>query len=338
MSKRRKSDRRSASKAASVSSTPNGTARHDAPLAAEQSAEAPALADLCEPRLLAVVAGLAAAFLWSYWPVLAELIHAWRTEADYSHGFLVVPASCYFLWARRATLPPFSSRFAWGGAALLVASVALRLAGAIFYVDAVQAWSLPIWVAGCIWLLCGRRVALWSWPAIVFLAFMIPLPFRAEHLLSYPLQRSATRLSCWMLQTLGQPAISEGNIVVINDVQLNVVEACSGLRIFVSIIALAFVYLVLSPRPWWTKAALVLAVLPVSLFVNAARIALTGLANVYLSADAAHGIAHDATGWLMLPLAAVLLGAVLWYMGKLIVRTETVSSSELLLSKGGGAA
>lgn len=335
MSRRRKHAQRAAPDAKCPSSVAPGRAESTPNIAARSdAASAPvSLGDLLQPRFLWTSAALVAVFAWSFWPVLVELVHAWQSEADYSHGFLVVPASCYFLWARRASLPTLGSGFAWGGAALLLASVALRLCGAVFYVDAIEAWSLPFWVAGCVWLLCGRRVLVWSWPGLVFLAFMIPLPFRAEHLLSYPLQRSATKLSCWMLQTLGQPAITEGNIVVINDVQLNVAEACSGLRIFVSILALAFAYIVLVQRPWWVKLALALAVLPVSLIVNASRIALTGLANLYLPGAAAHAIAHDATGWLMLPLAALLLAAVLWYAGRLIVRVETVSSHELLLSK-----
>lgn len=96
-----------------------------------------------------------------------------------------------------------------------------------------------------VWFLSGANVLWWSLPSIVFLWFMVPLPYGMERWLSLPLQRVATELSCWVLHCLGQPALAEGNTILLNDFQLEVEQACSGLRIFVGIMALAFVYLVL---------------------------------------------------------------------------------------------
>ena len=91
---------------------------------------------------------------------------------------------------------------------------------------------------------------------------MVPLPFRLEHALSRPLQHAATRISCWILQCLGQPALSEGNIIFLGDQRLEVAQACSGLRIFVGIVALAFVFVVLVRRTWWEKTLLVVCIVP----------------------------------------------------------------------------
>ena len=38
--------------------------------------------------------------------------------------------------------------------------------------------------------------------------------------------------------------------------QLEVEQACSGLRIFMGIVALAFAYVIIVRRPWWEKALL----------------------------------------------------------------------------------
>lgn len=94
--------------------------------------------------------------------------------------------------------------------------------------DAIDGWSILFWVAGVVWLLGGWRVLRWRLPSVVFLWFMIPLPFRAEGLLSLPLQGIATKLSCWTLHTLGQLALAEGNAIRINDFPLEVAQACSG--------------------------------------------------------------------------------------------------------------
>lgn len=288
--------------------------------------------------VLAALAVLSGVFVWSYWPVLAELVAAWTHQPDYSHGWFVVPVAGYVLWSRRSTLPPLARSMAWGGLVLLAVSLAVRTAGSAYYIDAVEAWSLPFWVAGMFWLLGGRRMFWWTLPAVGFLAFMIPLPFRAEHLLSYPLQRVATQASCWLLQCLAQPAVQEANVVTIGEVRLNIVEACSGLRIFVSILALAYLYAVLIKKPLWTKCALFLAVAPVAVAANALRITLTGLLHVLVSGEAAHRFSHDLAGWLMLPVAAAMLAFVVWYIDKLVLQVETVTAGDLLRSGAAKAA
>lgn len=281
-----------------------------------------------ETTVLAVI--LAAIFFWCYWPVLVDLVRAWDHQPDYSHGYLVVPIAGYFLWTRRERRPRVSRRYAWIGLVVVCLAVAGRVAGALWYVDAVQGWSIPLWVAGAGWFLGGWPLVRWSLPAVLFLGFMIPLPYGAERLLSLPLQQAATQLSCFLLQCLGQPAIAEGNVVLLNDLQLEVAQACSGLRIFVSIVALAFAFSVLISKPWWIKAGLFLAIVPIALLVNALRIAATGLLHIFISGEVAQSFSHDAAGWLMLPVAAALMGAWIWYLGRLILEVETVSAGELL--------
>jgi exosortase len=280
---------------------------------------------------MACAAGIVlAAFVWSYWPVCVELMHTWESQPDYSHGWIIVPLAAYTLWTRRATMPAWSRSFAWGGALLILLSLGVRIVGSAYYIDSVEAWSIPLWTAGAFWLLGGRSMFWWSLPATAFLAFMIPLPFRAEHLLSYPLQRVATTTSCWILQCLAQPAVQEANVILLGDVRLNIVEACSGLRIFMSILALAYLYAVLIKRPWRTKCAMFAAVAPVAILANALRIVLTGLLHVLVSGEAAHQFSHDLAGWLMLPIAGAMLAGVIWYFDRLIVEVETLTATDLL--------
>ena len=273
------------------------------------------------------------ALVWSYWPVAAKLVDAWNTEPDYSHGYLILPVALFLLWSCRDRLPAPSDRLHLGGLMLLGASVAIRLAGSIWYVNAAQAWSLLIWIAGACWLFGGRPLARWTLPAAAFLAFMIPLPFRAESLLSLPLQRVATQLSCWLLQSLGRPAVAEGNVIYLNEIELGVAEACSGLRIFISILALAYAFVALARRPWWMQAMLLASVLPVALAANATRIVATGLLYERVSSEAAHRFSHDLAGWLMAPLAAGMFGLVSWLLGRLLIQVAIASPGELMLQR-----
>jgi exosortase len=242
----------------------------------------------------------------------------------------VAPLALGFLWLRRSRRPAPAGRFSLGGLGLLALSIVLRFAGALWYVETLEAWSILFWLAGVCWLLGGFALLRWALPAIGFLAFMIPLPFRAESLLSLPLQSLATSLSCWLLQCLGEPAIAEGNVVLINDSRLLVAEACSGLRIFVSILAVAYVYCVLLEKPWWTKLGVLLSVPPVAVITNSLRIVATGLAHEHVSGEWRNALVHDLAGWLMAPLAALFMYGVVWHLGKVVVQVETVSTRELL--------
>jgi exosortase len=273
---------------------------------------------------------ITAVYMWSYWPTIIELITVWNKNPDYSHGYFVVPVSLYFLWARRGAFPGFSHNLAWTGLFVIGASIGLRIIAARFYLGGLDGWSMPLLIAGTVWFLSGVSVLWWSMPSIVFLWFMAPLPYGMERWLSLPLQRIATELSCWTLHCLGQPALAEGNTIRLNDFQLEVEQACSGLRIFVGILALAFVYLVLIRRAWWERVLLIISVIPVALIANSTRIVLTALLYQYASGEAAHKFTHDLAGWIMIPYAAALFAMVLWYMGSLFREEEQVDVGTIL--------
>jgi exosortase len=276
------------------------------------------------PRLAVGGTILAAAFTWAYWPTLVDLVRAWDREPDYSHGFFVAPLALYFLWARRDRFPGLSARWAWPGLILIGLSIVWRMLGARFHVDAADGWSILVWAAGVAWLLGGWRVLWWSLPSVGFLWFMVPLPWRVERWVSLPLQGLATKISCWALVSLGQPAFPEGNVINISGFKLEIEQACSGLRIFVGIAALAFAYLILVRRAWWEKALLLVSVIPIALIANSTRIIVTALLYQYVSGEAAHKFTHDVAGYVMIPFAAALFGLVLWYLGKLIRKVELV--------------
>jgi exosortase len=275
-------------------------------------------------------------FLWAYWPTLRLMVDAWAREPDYSHGYLVVPLALYFLWARRDSFPGFQLQFAWPGMALIVASIFIRFVSSYYFLEDLDGWSITIWTAGVVWLVGGRQFFWWTLPAVGFLLFMVPLPYRMERWLSLPLQSISSRISCWGLQLLGQPVIAEGNTILIGDDKLFVEEACSGLRIFVGIVALAYACVVLVKRPMWERAVVLASAVPVAVVANATRIIVTAYLFHILPderKDELHRLVHDGAGWAMIPFAAALFGLVLWYISKLFQEVEVVDVGRLARKK-----
>jgi exosortase len=271
----------------------------------------------CALGVLLLVAGV-----WAYGSTIMEMVTQWEREADYSHGYLVFPAALVFLWMRRDEFPGVAASDFLLGVPLLLLSQGLRLAAAALFLDSVDGWSLLPWFAGSVAILFGRPILWWSLSSIVFLFFMVPLPFGVAQSLSYPLQTVATKLSCWTLQCLGQPAIEEGHTIIMGTHHLEVAQACSGLRIFMSIVALGYVYLVFVSRAWWLRLLILASVLPVAIVANVLRIVATAFLYEYAARSIGDKFSHDFAGWVMIPVAAGMFWLVLRYFEMLFPDSE----------------
>jgi exosortase len=278
-----------------------------------------ALARSLSPGRVTVAAGLAAAILWAYWPTLDEVAGKWMRDPQYSHGYLVPLFSLYLLWWRRDRVAGACLTPSWWGLGLLAAGVALRLAGAYWYFAWFEAVSLLPLLAGVALLLGGWPALRWAWPAIAFLFFMLPLPFSLETGMPYRLQRGATLISTYTLQTLGLPALSEGNVILVHQVRIGVVEACSGLGMLLLFFAIATGVAIRIRRPTLDRWLIVASAAPIAVAANVARITVTAVLHVTVGNRWANLVFHDLAGWLMMPLALGMLWLGLKALDRLLV-------------------
>ena len=220
---------------------------------------------------------LIVAFLYAFHPTIQWMISVWRTEPDYSHGFLVLPLAALILHLKSDSFPGIRSQLSYGGLSLIFVAIVWRLASRLVFADFLDGWAIVPMVAGACWFLLGRKATLWASPAIVFLVLMVPLPYQAESLLSWKLQGVATALSTVMLRVLGQPAVAEGHVIWLGGEQLFIEQACSGLRIFVGVIAFAYFWAAISDRSWIDRIILLGAAIPMAVIANSIRITSIGL-------------------------------------------------------------
>jgi len=283
---------------------------------------------------LPVGVGCLAAGVWSYWSTLQNLVAVWEREPDYSHGFLVIPLAIVILVVKRIyysqNYPGLGVSSPLVGLPLLAVALAMRYFSGRFYFDFLDGWSILPWTAATVALLGGWRLLLWCLPSIGFLWFMVPLPFGWETMASLPLQRIATKLSCYALQLLGQGAFAEGNVILLGEHQLEVAQACSGLRLFISVMAVAYAYVALVQRSWLEKAFLVLSVVPIAILANVTRIVVTGLLIEYTTGEMAHKFSHDFAGLAMIPLALLMFAGAHWYLTQLFPEQEELDMAALV--------
>ncbi len=263
---------------------------------------------------------VSACLVWAFGSTLAELAHVWSTNDQYSHGYLVPGFALLLLWLRRDRLDRQALRPGLLiGSLLLALGIGLRLAGVYWYYLWLDTIAIVPCVAGVCWLLGGWAAWRWAWPAVLYLVFMIPLPYRLATAMSAPLQTLATNASTFIMQAIGLPALSEGNVITLNEARLNVVEACSGLRMLVVFVALSSAMALLARRPLLDRLILLVSAIPIAVVSNILRITATGILHETTSSETANAFFHDLGGWLMMPLALILLAVELKVLSHLFI-------------------
>ena len=269
-------------------------------------------------RTLLISGGLLAlSMFWALRPILVGMADRWETDPRYSHGFLVPLFSLGLLWSRRTELSGLALSPSNWGMAVLALGAGVQLLGGYFLMEPVAALALIPYLVGTVLVLGGFPLLKWSWTAIAFLAFMIPPPWRLESVLDSALQSLATQASTFVLQCLGMMAAAEGNVIQLSETRLGVAEACSGLSMLITLIALATAVAIVIDRPLGDRVVLVLSSIPVALIANVARIVLTAVLQETMGGESSVSFHHDLAGWVMIPFALLLYWAVLRILSKL---------------------
>jgi exosortase len=245
--------------------------------------------------LLTIVAAIVILYAKNF----EKLFSDWSVDENYSHGFFVPVAFFWMLWRQRHELESTKVVPSWWGILIVVLALLQLAAGTMGAENFVAHSSLLTLLCGITIFLFGvqmlRKVAF----PIAWLLFMIPIPSIIFYSITFPLQLLASKLAVGILDLLRVPNVCEGNVIYLANFTAGVVEACSGIRSLVSMLAFAVLigYLLnMSIRSRWILA---FASVPIALGMNAARIAGTGLAGNYLGARWAEGFFHTFSGWVL---------------------------------------
>ena len=109
---------------------------------------------------------------------------------------------------------------------------------------------------------------------------MLPLPGDIQGWLSQQLQGIATKMSVFVVQTLGIPAMAVGTLDPTDRrPQLNVEDACSGLRMMMMFVAMCVGAAFLVRKPLWEKLLIVASAIPIAVLGNVMRIVVTAIGS-----------------------------------------------------------
>ncbi len=274
---------------------------------------------------LAILGGLILLLIAAYWDMFSLTRAAW-SEGLYSHGWIVPLFALALFWMRWQPFGPVPAHERWVGVLLVALGLAVRLWAAEYGHNPIDQLSFLPSIFGVFMMVGGFHVVPWAWPALGFLVFMFPLPNILERPVLGGLMKIAAACSTFVLQTLGMAAFRQGNLISIPGNELNIAEACSGLRMGTIFAAMAVFMVFIIERPWWDKFVILLSAIPIALLVNIIRITVIGLLYWMVGPDnhIAHKLGHDWAGLFMMPLALGFLWLELQILERLTIPIDTV--------------
>jgi exosortase len=242
-----------------------------------------------------------------YYNVLGGLVLNWWTDPSYSHGFFVVLFSGYALWRQRERWKASEIKPNNLGILAMLGAVLLLLVGSLGAELFSSRLSLLVLLAGMVLFLAGwgplRAIAF----PLCFLIFMIPIPVIVYNQITFPLQLLASRLATSWLELVQVPVLRDGNILVMSNYSLEVVEACSGIRSLLTLVSLAVAYSYLVEPRRWMRYLLASLMVPIAIVSNASRIMGAGILAHRFGPAAAEGFLHEFSGWVIFVVALALM-------------------------------
>jgi exosortase len=249
-----------------------------------------------------------------YGKVLEGLVRQWWTDPDYGHGFFIAPFSAYVLWRLRDRWMKIEIKPSNFGLLVMIGAIGLLFLGSLGAELFTSRFSLLILLAGIVMFLAGWKFLRAVWFPLAFLVFMIPLPVIIYNQITFPLQLLASRFATFLLGLVQVPVLRDGNILVLSNYSLEVVEACSGIRSLLSLISLSVIYLYFTEPRRWLRYFLVALMVPLAIVSNAVRIMGAGMLAHRFGPAAAEGFLHAFSGWVIFVTALLLLLGSHWVL------------------------
>jgi exosortase len=258
-----------------------------------------------------------ALLIWLYGETVVRMVHNWWIDPNYSHGFLVPLVSAGLIWRQRRNLMEVAAGPNYSGFVFLILGLLALVIGQLGHELFIQRVSLVPVLWGLIFLAYGWPVGRRVLFAFIYLILMVPLPYVLYDSVAFPLRLVAASVAGWMIRLTGTPVLVEGNIIHLPYIVMNVVDACSGIRSLVSLLAAGTIlaYLMLPNR--WSKILIVLLVPPVAVLANALRVVAAGLLAKNMGSGAFEGATHETMGWAVFMLAFAMLAGFTWILRRL---------------------
>lgn len=246
----------------------------------------------------------------SYFLLEEPFIHLyqhWQND-DTSYCSVVPLVFLFFLFRNHKELAANIGGSALPGYGFFAVFVGMFIMGKLGSLETlvnISMWALVCSV--CLLIFGGKSLKTLAFPFFLLLFSVPPPPFIVQ-LVSFKLKLYSSAFAVDMLHFLAVPVYRTGNIIDLGVTQLQVVDACSGLRYFFPTILVGLILGNLFHKQLWARLTLLVLSPLVSLASNSLRITITGLLVKNISVEMAKGFFHDFAGLAVYTFSIVVLG------------------------------
>lgn len=253
---------------------------------------------------------------------LVNMENTWQRD-EYSHGYLIPVISFWFIWQNKESLNKLIGRGSWAGVFVVLAGLLLGLMGELATLFIIIQYAFLITLFGLCLSLIGWKGLRLIWFPLVYLVFMIPLPNFLYNNLSSHLQLISSQLGVAVIRLFDISVYLQGNVIDLGSYQLQVIEACSGLRYLFPLASFGFLCAYLFRAKLWMRIIVCLSTLPITVLMNSLRIGVIGVLVEYWGIEQAEGFLHDFEGWIIFVGCLGILFLEMWVLTKIFIRGKS---------------
>ncbi|MBC7699289.1 MAG: exosortase [Massilia sp.] len=250
--------------------------------------------------------GLAALVLPTLWDFL---FGEWSSYSQ-GHEVLLLVAAAWLFYRQAPTIAALPDRpAAWAPILLMVLGLLLYAFGRTQQFLRLEILSLYFILVALLACFKGWAVLRHIWFVLLFLLFVVPLPFSAIVVVTGPLKEAVSVVASTVLGWVGYPVGHVGVVITVGQYQLLVAEACAGLHSMFILEAMGLLYSnLMNYQSWLRNGMLAVLVVPLSFLANVLRVMILVVVTYHFGDRVGQGFLHNFAGLVLFGLALALIG------------------------------
>jgi len=214
-------------------------------------------------RQQVALAYLAVAFsIWAVISIVALATNVWDTEQGAQGPIILATGLLFVVRHLRAASPSQTGGSPYLSGILAIIASILFFVGFAFHVVQMQYLSIILMGATIVQTFLGVKEVKNLWFVLVYLCFAVPMPtFLVQPIIS-ALKLALSDGAVRAVAATGIEAANSGNRLFVDQYEVSVEDACSGINSLISLIAISTLYIYVRYAGKWRAAVLLLVFVP----------------------------------------------------------------------------
>jgi len=245
------------------------------------------------------------------------LLTVWTTHDTYGHGLMAFSLLAYIVYRKwnypTIDRPANSIPIVF----LITTGVGFLFLSLMTNIKLLGYYGIWLYLVAIIYATGGQKLLRYLFVPLIITLLLFPVPTFLNNQLTTELQFISSQLGVWLIRLFGGIVLQQGNVIDMGTSRLLVAEACSGLRYLFPLLGIGLIAAYVIETKIWVRALILLSTIPITIFLNSLRIAITGILVDKTGTSHVEGFLHFFEGWVIFVLALVFLVFVSWALLKI---------------------